>query len=189
MHKILVVLISLVSVLTPTFAQSPASSASTVRAEIGIALQGAWVGVLEYRDYSEPVSSTRREVLPTWLTITGDTWHIVYDDGPNKVIDETDVVNFDPDHNTYSESDDGKPAQQFKVTGYDSLRNGRGILTLSGSGSDNDKPSERRITLTIGRNLLVLLEEVRPAGSSEAFAYRHAYRFTRAQAPAATGKR
>ena len=173
----------------PSVAQAPAPSPAKLQSDLHAALEGAWAGVLEYRDYSEPVTSTRRETLPTWLTVTGDIWHIVYDDGPNKVIDETDIVHFDPEHNTYSEADNGKPAQAFKVTGYDTLKEGRGVLVFSGAGTDNDKPSERRITLTIRRNLLVMLEEVRPAGSTEAFAYRHALRFTRAAAPALTAKR
>ena len=60
----------------------------------------------------------------------------------------------------------GKPTQNFPVTGYEALRSGRGQLILSGTGTDNDKPSETRVTLSLGRNLIDILEEVRPAGST-----------------------
>jgi len=146
---------------------------------------------LEYRDYSEPATSTKRETLPTWLSIAdaeeGKTlkWHYVYDDGPTKVVEETDIVTFDPVDASYAEVDNGKPAQVFKATGYDTLRAGRGTLVLTGAGTDNNKPSETRVTLRIDRNLIDILEETRAAGTSDSFVFRHAFRFTRATAPQA----
>jgi len=116
-------------------------------------------------------------------------WHYVYDDGPNKVIGETDVVNFDPDVSTYSESSNGKSPMVYAVTGYETLKDGRGVLVLKGNGTDNGKPSENQVTLTIRRNLLEILEESRPAGSNDPMAFRHAFRFTRATAPVVTGTR
>jgi hypothetical protein len=174
------------------FASGQTHSAN-LQADLQESLTGDWTGVLEYRDYSEPATSTKREQLPTWLSIstagTTQSWHYIYDDGPNKVVEETDIVTFDPAASTYSESDNDKPAQVFKVTGFENPVNGRGQLVLAGSGIENDKPSEVRVTLTIRRNLIEILEETRAAGSSEAFAFRHAFRFTRAQPPTVTAGR
>ena len=159
-----------------------------IKSDLRSALLGDWAGVLEYRDYSEPATSTKRVTLPTWLSIADADpaklkWQYVYDDGPTKTVEETDIVTFDPETSTYSEVDNAKPAQVFKVTGYDALHSGRGTLVLTGSGTDNDKPSETRVTMKIQRNLIEIVEETRPAGSTEAFVFRHAFRFTRAIAP------
>jgi hypothetical protein len=164
-------------------AQTPAHTQSELRQ----ALIGEWTGVLEYRDYSEPPTSTKRVQLPTCLSITpsGDSLseHFIYDDGPTKTVEETDVITIDTASSTYSEVDNGKPAQLYRVTGYEKLKSGRGEIILSGTGTDANKPAETRITLTIRRNLLTWLEEVRPAGSSESFVYRHRFTFTRAVPP------
>jgi hypothetical protein len=109
--------------------------------------------------------------------------HFTYDDGPTKTVEETEIVGFDPEASTYSEAEAGKPAVVYKVTGYEKLKLGRGDLVLIGTTTDNDKPAESRITLTIRRNLLSWTEEVRPAGSSEGFAFRHRFTFTRAVLP------
>jgi hypothetical protein len=170
---------------TPRPANSPATP--QIKSDLRQALVGDWVGVLEYRDYSEPATSTKRVELPTWLSITpsadAQLWHYLYDDGPTKVVEESDNVTFAPEASTYSESDNGKPVQLFKVSGYDTLRSGQGQLVLSGSGTDNGKPAETRVTLTIRRNLLEILEETRPAASTMPFVFRHALRFTRATPP------
>jgi hypothetical protein len=154
----------------------PTTPPSTLqlKSDLRQALVGDWVGVLEYRDYSEPATSTKRDA---------QLWHYIYDDGPTKVVEESDNVTFDPAASIYSESANGKPPQLFKVSGYDTLRSGRGQLILSGAGTDNDKPAETRVTITIRRNLLEILEETRPAASTEPFAFRHAFRFTRAKPP------
>jgi hypothetical protein len=177
------------SAMRAQVAPPAAASSAQTKTDLRTALLGDWVGVLEYRDYSQPATSTKREVLPTWLSISdaeaGKTlsWHYVYDDGPTKVVEETDIVNFDPAGSAYSESDNGKAVTTFVVAGYDTLRSGRGTLVLTGAGTDNDKPSQTRITMLVGRNLLTILEETRPAGSNDSFVFRHAFRFTRATAP------
>ena len=178
-----------VALLTPCalLAQTPASLPNQIQSDLQQSLTGSWTGVLEYRDYSEPATSPRRVQLPTWLTITtansSQAWHYLYDDGPTKTVEETDTLSFDPAASSYTESDNGKPPHTFKVTGYPELRAGKGQLILTGPGTDNDKPSETRITLTIRRNLLTILEETRPAGSSDPFAFRHSFCFTRATPP------
>jgi len=156
-------------------------------------LLGHWAGYPEYRDYSEPPMSTKRVRLPTWLEITpndtGLSMHYIYDDRPNKVVDETEQVSFDLAHNTYTSKQAEHPPDTYQVDGFNSLRDGLGTLVLTGRGSDNDKPADMRITFTIRRNMLELLREARPVGSSDDFAFRHLYRFTRTPAPGVTKAR
>jgi len=176
--------------LTPCAIYAQTSAAiPQIQADLQQALTGNWTGVLEYRDCSEPATSTKGVQLPTWLTIkpagSSQTWHYLYDDGPNKLVEETDTLSFDPSASTYTytESDNGKPSHTYRVTGYTDLHTGRGQLILTGNGTDNDKPAETRITLTIRRNLLTILEETRPAASTDPFAFRHSFTFTRATPP------
>ena len=164
------------------------------QAQLRGSLLGDWVGVLEYRDYSEPVGSTKRVDLPTWLSVTAaadgqQTWRYVYDDGPAKTVTETDVVTFDTAKESYESAENGKRAQTFAVKGYAGLKEGRGVLVLTGNGTDAGKPADLRETMTIRRNLLEVLEETRAAGSGDGFAFRHVYRFVRRDAPVVTGTR
>jgi hypothetical protein len=175
------------------YSQTPAVvPANPTQTALYQAMTGEWTGVLEYRDYSEPATSMKRVFLPTWLSVKaipgGLARHFVYDDGPNKVVDETDTVVADVLAGTYFEQDTGKPAQVEHVAGYDALKDGRGDLVLTGTGTDNDKLTETRTTLTVRRNLVSWVLEVRPAGSSEAFSFRHRFTFTRASVPAVTTK-
>lgn len=173
-------------------AQTPAV---VVSQQTGTALQdamtGEWTGVLEYRDYSEPETSTKRVKLPTWLTVkpnpTGLTFHYIYDDGPNKVVDETLSISFDVPGSTLQITNDKGHVETYKVDGYDRLRGGHGDLVVLGPTLDNNRPAECRITIGVRRNLLTWVEEVRPT-SAIPFAFRHSYVFTRAQAPAMPSK-
>ena len=91
------------------FAQTTASGPAQTQSDLAQALASDWAGFLEYRDYSEPPTSTKRVQLPTWLSIAptsaGQSWHYIYDDGPNKTAEETDLVAFHPADSAYSESD------------------------------------------------------------------------------------
>lgn len=167
---------------TPAVAISQQTSASLQKA-----MTGMWTGVLEYRDYSEPDSSTKRVKLPTWLTVTSNgsgrlTFHYLYDDGPDKVVDETLSISFDVPGSTLQITNDKGHIETYKVDGYDRLRDGRGDLIVLGPTVDNNRPAESRITIGVRRNLLTWTEEVRPT-SAVPFAFRHSYVFTRAQAP------
>ncbi len=170
---------------TPTAAGD--STTADLQAPLRQALVGHWTGALEYRDYSEPAASTKRVELPTWLTISGQPeglrFEYVYDDGPGKVVTEKDAVVVDVKAASYRVTGEDHTDQRYAVAGLESLKDGRGTLTLSGPGTDNKKPAEIRTTWVIRRNLLSWLEEVRPAGTGEAFVFRHRYTFTRAEAP------
>jgi hypothetical protein len=160
-----------------------------IQADLSQALTGNWTGLLEYRDYSEPATSTRRVQLPTWLSITPAggrlVEHFIYDDGPTKVVDETLNVAFDVAAARYTITNDHHVAEVYKVAGLDSLHAGRGSLVITGPTLDNGRPAETRVTLTLRRNLLTWTEENR-AVATEPYAFRHSYTFTRAQPPEVT---
>lgn len=176
-------------------AQGPLAVAPPAQIQTALtqSLTGDWTGVLEYRDYSEPETSTKRVQLPTWLHIapTGDTltWYYVYDDGPNKTVDETQHIALDVAAGTFTISNDHNRTETYKVTGYNGLSSGRGTLILLGPGTDNNKLVETRITLTVRRNLLQLTEENRPPTGTAPFTFRHSYTFTRAVVPKVTPSR
>lgn len=147
------------------------------------ALSGSWVGTLEYRDYSEPAASLKRVKLPTWLCVemteANLQFQYVYDDGPSKTVTEKSTVKIDAGANRYVVvSGDGKSEESSEIAGMAGLRNGRGSLTLTGSGTENNTPVTVRTTMKIGRNILEILRET--AASGQPFAFRHAYTFVRA---------
>jgi hypothetical protein len=187
-------LVLLAFLLLPAVVPSQ-TTAVAVSQQTGVALQkamaGEWTGVLEYRDYSEPATSTKRVKLPTWLTVTssggGLTFHYIYDDGPDKVVDETLSISFDVPGSTLQITNDKGRVETYKVDGYDRLHDGRGDLIVLGPTVDNNRPAESRITISVRRNLFTWTEEVRPT-SAIPFAFRHSYTFTRAEAPKLTSR-
>jgi hypothetical protein len=173
--------------MSPAWAQQTAVASATAQQQLTSALLGQWTGVLEYRDYSEPATSTKRVQLPTWLTIRqapeGVVLDYIYDDGPNKTVFSHNALDVDLAKFLYRVVGTDSGIEQYSISGADTLKDGHGILTLLGKGKDAGKPAEVRMTWTVRRNLLSWLEEVRPEGSSEPFVFRHRYTFTRAQAP------
>lgn len=157
------------------------------------ALEGEWTGVLEYRDYGESPTSTKRVKLPTWLSVSKEQeslrFRYIYDDGPAKTVFESDLVTIDtasftwtitPDNGKDAKTPKGKP-DVSTVAGLPALRSGRGTLVLTGAGIDNGQPAEIRTTFRIGRNILEVLRETRHPG--EDFKFRHSYTFVHAQPP------
>ncbi len=187
--RFFLIFLSLFASVLPGCAQQVSPTTDEPTAVLQAALLGNWTGVLEYRDYSEPSTSTKRVQLPTWLTIKkapeGIFFDYVYDDGPNKVVSEHHAVVIDLKQNTYKVMSTDAVAESYIVAGADKLKNGRGELILTGDGKDADKPAQIRTTWTIRRNLLSWLEEVRPAKSDAPFVFRHRYTFVRAETPTA----
>lgn len=167
--------------------QAPSPAATSQQAALTQALLGRWTGVLEYRDYSEPPTSNKRVELPTWLTIRsapeGLLLDYTYDDGPAKTVFSHSALAVNLESRTYKVLGTDAVTESYTVTNPEVLKEGHGTLALIGTGMDNDKPAEIRTTWTIRRNLLSWLEEVRPAGSTAPFSFRHRYLFTRAEAP------
>ena len=189
----LLTLATLVACCAPFRLPSQALTDKPTQHAVSAALVGKWAGVLEYRDYSKPESSTDRVQLPTWLTVAsaheGLYFDYTYDDGPAKVVSSHSTVLIDLGSNTYKVMSTDSVAETYTIAGDEKLRDGHGELVLSGPGTENGKPIDVRTTLRIGRNILTMLKETRPAGSAEPFAFRDRYVFTRATAPQATGTR
>lgn len=167
-------------------AQTPASPTIT---DFQRALTGSWVGTLEYRDYSEPATSTKRVKLPTWLNIKAEgadlRFSYIYDDGPTKTVTEVSLIRVDFAAARYSVIDStGKVEDSYAISGIQNLRQGRSTLTLTGAGTENKAPVEVRTTLRIGRNILEITRETTAAG--QPFTFRHAYTLVRAAPPAPT---
>ncbi len=176
-------------------AQQPPATAvdSHPLQDLQSSLHGDWVGVLEYRDYSEPPTSTKRVKLPTWLSVAPQSasllFRYTYDDGPTKTVVDTELLTIDPAAATWTitpQGDKGTVSSKekvdvYKISGLPALKSGRGTLVLAGTGTDSGQPAEVRTTVRIGRNILEILRETRRPG--EEFQFRHVYTFIRAQPP------
>ena len=191
MRALFLVLFLLPSALS---AQKPSASLAVappqqIEVELRHAMVGDWAGVLEYRDYSESDTSTKRVQLPAWLNISssGDTLteRFIYDDGPTKVVEETLTLAFNVAASTYQITSDKNRTESYRVEGYSALHAGLGSLIITGPTIDNNRPAETRIVLTVRRNLLTWTEENR-AVATEPYIFRHSYTFTRATAPKVT---
>lgn len=170
-------------ILAPsTSSQSPQTPGV---AKLYSALTGSWTGVLEYRDYQ----SNERVKLPTWLEITPTSdlyvlqFHYTYDDGPNKTVEEIFRIELNFDKKTFTEtSSDHKSQQTYQVDGLEKLSSaGLGTLSLTGAGLDNNKKTDVRITLKLGRNYYRYEKETRLPSAE--FQFRDAYNFTRRNPP------
>ena len=153
------------------------------------ALAGAWVGSLEYRDYS----SNARVALPTILDVRKSkdspslVLHYIYDDGPTKVVQDSETVIIDPAAATYvTVSADGKATDRDVLAGADAFLKARqGRLVRSGKGIENGKSVDVRTTLTVSPRSLTILKETRPLGGT--FQFRDQYNLVRV-GPVTTGK-
>ena len=164
-----------------------APSVGSPLTEIQHALMGAWTGTLEYRDFSEPATSTKRVKLPTWLTIeiagADLRFRYIYDDGPAKTVTDTETIRIDASAAHYQVlGPEGKAKESYSIEGLAALREGRGTLILTGPGTENGTAVDARTTFRIGRNILVITRETAPHG--EAMIFRHAYTFVRSAPPA-----
>jgi len=165
----------------PSQAAAPASVESVTAPFIG-----DWAGVLEYRDFQ----SDARVQLPTWLSVrpASDSNSVAltytYDDGPTKTVIEKSTVSIDSALKRYTvTSDRDHSTDSYQVEGLENLAaKHRGVLVLSGSGTENDKKVDVRITITVGRNLYKFVKETRLP--SQDFLFRDGYTFTRRDPPA-----
>ncbi len=171
--------------VTGIAAQQPAISPPSGAAEAGLyrGLVGEWVGQLEYRDYS----SNERVFLPTCLTVKagagGKSVQLVYtyDDGPNKTVKELSTVVLDQATATCT-SDREHSSDTYKAEGLaEFAKTGRGKLVLTGTGVENDKKVDVRITIAVRRNLYTYVKDTRLPGQE--FQFRDGYTFTRKETP------
>jgi hypothetical protein len=143
-------------------------------------LLGRWSGTLEYRDFGNDKRVKLPTVLDTSLSADGQgmTFKYVYDDGPGKIVKETETIRVDLAAGTYTveEDDGGKTVYKIaKLEGFTD-RSG-GSLLLSGSGMENKVNVEVRTTIRCTASSLSVLRETRSPG--EEFKFRHQYVFTR----------
>jgi hypothetical protein len=174
-----------VLILALFFAPPPAPRSLT---EIQHVLLGAWTGTLEYRDFSEPATSTKRVKLPTWLTIESSgadlRFRYVYDDGPAKTVTDTEIIRIDSGAARYQVlGPEGTAKESYAIEGLATLREGKGTLVLTGPGTENGAPVDARTTFRIGRNILVITRETSPHG--EPMIFRHTYTLVRSAPPSA----
>lgn len=157
------------------------SSTPAVRDQIYSALSGEWTGQLEYRDFQ----SDERVVLPTWLEVktTADGRSLEfaynYDDGPTKTVTELSTVTIDTPKNKFIiTSDRDHSSDIYQMEGVAAINaKGRAQFKLTGTGQENDKPVDVRITVTIDRNLYRFTKETRVLGAE--FKFRDGYVLTR----------
>lgn len=169
----------------PLAAQSTAAAPNI--AELQGALGGSWAGTLEYRDFSEPPASAKRVKLPTWLSIepvgADLRFRYIYDDGPGKTVTESSLIRIDLAAARYNVMDlTGKLDDSYAIAGLAQLRQGRGSLTLTGAGVENNVAVEVRTVIRIGRNILEITRETAVPG--QPYTFRHAYTLVRAALPA-----
>ena len=152
------------------------------------AFVGNWTGELEYRDYR----SDQHVKLPTWLDVTvspdgrGLQFHYLYDEGPNKVVEEVSAVTIDPQMSMFTVSSDREKSKEtYQLSGFDKLSaTGTGTLQLTGPGTENDRKVDVRITIKLGRNSYRYQKETRFPGGD--FQFRDGYNFTRREPPEST---
>jgi hypothetical protein len=158
-----------------------AQSSFPSREQIYDGLSGEWTGQLEYRDFS----TEEHVVLPAWLEVKPAAdgkslqFTYIYDDGPTKIVTSSSTVAIDPASHRYTvTSDHDHSSDMYQIADHD-VKNGMRQMefVLTGTGKENDKPVEVRITITIERNLYRFRKETRLAGQE--FLFRDAYTFTR----------
>jgi hypothetical protein len=179
--------VTLLVLVVCAMGQQPSASSMTPGQVAGVyaGLVGDWVGQLEYRDFT----SNERVFLPTWLSVTqladgkSAQFVYIYDDGPNKTVREVSVVTFDPASGIVSlTSDRDRSSDSYKGEGLaEFAKTGRGKVLLTGTGVENDKKVDVRITITVRRNLYTYVKDTRLPG--EDFKFRDGYTFTRKEPP------
>ena len=145
------------------------------------ALQGGWVGTLEYRDYSD----NSRVKLGTLLRISKSktdnrfVFRYVYDDGPKKVVQDEDHIDVDDAKGDYViYSSDGKESDRYSIANSRNLNSlGYGSFVLLGKATENGVAVEIRETFKIQAKTLDILRESKVPGKS--WLFRHEYKLNR----------
>lgn len=144
------------------------------------AFVGAWVGTLAYRDYSDNSLQTLGTLLRVYKPKGAEGWtfRYVYDDGPKKVVQETETVQIDWNKLTYTVlNEDGKVDETYTIAPNSLATDGTGNLVLAGKAMENKEAVEIRETLTMTPTKFEILRESRLPGKE--FKLRHKFSFTR----------
>jgi hypothetical protein len=147
-------------------------------------LLGSWIGTLEYRDYSDDF----RERLGTLLRVSKDetsgrlVFRYVYDDGPNKVVQDSEQIDIDLDHAKYSIfAPDSPTSDDYTIQSKRLKPDGTGAFVLIGKAKENSASVDIRETITLSKDRLRILRESKLPGQD--FKFRHEFMFTRVTAP------
>ena len=175
----------MVVIAGPVLAQEapmPTTSATALRA----GLAGNWNGALGYRDYQSnalfeiPVTTTI-EMVPDGVT---QIRRSLFDDGPDKPVWITTVSLDDPVAGTVTSSTfRAGRAVELSTENVSITRHvdaTHWTIVYGRTGQDGDGMADIRVTATRDGDALLEIKEVRPAGSSEAWAYRNQTRLSRA---------
>lgn len=143
------------------------------------AISGSWVGTLEYRDFSDNSRQKIGTLLRVYQSKGESNWifRYVYDDGPHKVIQESETVAIDLGAHTYVvTSEDGKETNPYSIGSSTLSTDGTGTLVLAGLVTENKESVDVRTTVRISANHLDFLRETRLKG--QPFKFRHEYSFS-----------
>ena len=145
------------------------------------ALKGVWIGTLEYRDYQDDSRQRLATILRITPLLDGKfSFRYVYDDGPKKVIQSTDLITIES--GKYTEKPEDGEATARALEGLERLApDGTGTLVLRGENIDNGVRVATRTTVRIGKATLSFRKEFQgPGGKWE---FRNEYKLVRVSQP------
>jgi hypothetical protein len=166
---------------SPEGASAAASKSSMAKLDnVNRAFVGQWKGALEYRDFT----SNERVTLPTELIvgprelsetntdINSLSFRYTFDDGPGKIVRSQTAVKFDAKANVYSAQAEnngvmGKKRDEYKIVsgldGFagDAAASAPRTLQMLGTGEENGKAVDVRITISLLGDKLTWLRETR----------------------------
>ncbi|MEO1173866.1 MAG: hypothetical protein AAFX94_17735 [Myxococcota bacterium] len=144
------------------------------------ALDGAWFGELEYRDYQ----SDARETIPHLRRVRVSpnlayaTMELAYAD-PGRVVYDGALVGFRSGAvSIASIGKDGVDRAELSVTRIERLADGF-RLVLSARDVDDDAPADVRYEWVLRGDRLKMTKSVRPAGTDQPFRFRNEHRLHR----------
>ena len=143
------------------------------------AIEGAWQGTLEYRDYQPPF---KRVTLPTRLYVAVAspkelTLHYIFDDGPQKTVHSYDRLAIDLDAGTVRFS--GLKAEDVTLATVVGSKTTDGVLEVTAERSQETKGvmEVTRYRLRFGASAFEVLKTAGPKGAESEF--RNQYVFKR----------
>ncbi len=136
------------------------------------ALEGSWIGTLDYRDYGDD----GRVVLSTRLEVDGLGLSWSHDDGPGKTVLSEETWSFDPSGQNMTIRD-GKSLSTSRIVEFRKSADGALTLVLDGAATENGAPVLSRSIITLDRGRLRLTQMTRTSGAP--FLMRHSYEMRR----------
>lgn len=143
-----------------------------------MAVEGAWQGTLEYRDYQPP---HKRVTLPTKLFVAAASpnelsLHYIFDDGPKKIIHSYDRVAIDLAAGTVRFS--GLKPTDTSVATVVSSKNVDGVLDIVAERTEESKGATEviRYRLRLSQSAFEILKTAGPKGAEGEFRNQYSFR-------------